>query len=217
MPANARLTFLSVHLHSNGLDTKAHLEVGFKFHPKGYKPRLNFQPLFVGNGPDLDIRAMEANQRVEAYFTLPQHAKIMTFEPHMHAPGVRMCVEAIWGVTVQTLNCAGYNHSWVRVYTYADNAAPLLPRGTILHVIGYFDNSPANKNVADPRNWSGSGHRSVDNMMIDLMQSIYLKDDEFEAELAKRRAALGLRPGQSTIGCPTCGAAPPVRTAGDPR
>jgi len=54
-------------------------------------------------------------------------------------------------------------------------------------------------------------------MMIDLMQSIYLKDDEFEAELAKRRAALGLRPGQSTIGCPTCGAAPPVRTAGDPR
>src|SRR5262247_3449797 len=60
LPANARLSFLSVHLHSNGLDTKAHLEVGFKFHPKGYKPRLNFQPLFVGNGPDLDIRAMEA-------------------------------------------------------------------------------------------------------------------------------------------------------------
>jgi hypothetical protein len=215
MPANARLSFLSVHLHSNGLDTKAHLEVGFKFHPKGYKPRLNFQPLFVGNGPDLDIRAMEANQRVDAYFTLPQHAKLMTFEPHMHAPGVRMCVEAIWGVTVQTLNCAGYNHSWVRVYTYADTAAPLLPKGTILHVIGYFDNSPANKNVADPRNWSGSGHRSVDNMMINLMQSIYLKDEEFEAELAKRRTTLGLRPGQSTIGCPTCGAPPPVRTAGD--
>src|SRR5262249_4411288 len=101
LPANARLIFPSVHMHSNGLDTKAHLEVGFKFHPKDYKPKLKIQHLFVGNGPDLDIRAMEANQRADAYFTLPQNAKISTFEPHMHAPGVRMCLEAIWGITVQ--------------------------------------------------------------------------------------------------------------------
>ena len=116
---------------------------------------------------------MEANQRVDAYFTLPQHMKISTYEPHMHAPGVRMCLEAIWGVTVQTLNCSKYDHNWVRAYWYADDAAPLLPKGTILHVVGYFDTTPANRNVPDPRNWSGSGHRSVDNMMINLMQAIY--------------------------------------------
>jgi hypothetical protein len=216
IPANAKLTFASVHLHSNGLDTKARLEVGFKFHPKGYKPKVNFQPLFVGNGPDLDIRGMDANQRMDAYFTLPQHTKLMTFEPHMHAPGVRMCLEAIWGINVQTLSCAGYNHSWVRVYNYADEAAPLLPKGTILHVIGYFDNSPANKNVADPRNWSGSGHRSVDNMVINLMQAIYLNDEQFQSELAKRREKLGLKGGETVIGCPLCGVVPaPARTAGN--
>jgi hypothetical protein len=215
LPANARLSFFSVHMHSNGLDTKAHLEVGFKFHPKGYQPKLRFQELFVGNGPDLDIRAMDANQRADAYFTLSQHAKISTFEPHMHAPGVRMCMEAIWGITVQTLSCAGYNHSWVRVYSYADDAAPLLPKGTILHVVGYFDNSPGNRNVADPRNWSGSGHRSVDNMMINLMQAIFMNDDQFQAEVAKRREALGLKPGESVLGCPTCGTPPPARTAGN--
>jgi hypothetical protein len=215
MPANARITFNSVHLHSNGIDTKARLQLGFKFHPKGYKPKVNFQNLFVGNGPDIDIRAMDANQRVDSYFTLPQHTKISTFEPHMHAPGVRMCLEAIRGITVQTLSCAGYNHSWVRVYNYADDAAPLLPKGTILHVVGYFDNSPANKNVADPRNWSGSGHRSVDNMVINLMQVIYLNDEQFQAELAARREKLNLKEGQTLIGCPLCGApAPPVRAAG---
>jgi hypothetical protein len=215
LPANARLTFNSVHLHSNGIDTKARLQVGFKFHPKGYKPKLIFQELFVGNGPDLDIRAMDANQRVDSYFTLPQHTKISTFEPHMHAPGVRMCLEAIRGITVETLSCAGYNHSWVRVYNYADDAAPLLPKGTILHVVGYFDNSPANRNVADPRNWSGSGHRSVDNMVINLMHVIYLNDEQFQAELAARREKLNLKEGQTVIGCPLCGApAPPVRSAG---
>jgi mono/diheme cytochrome c family protein len=215
LAADSLLTFNSVHLHANGLDAKAHLEVGFKFHPRGYKPTMNFRQLFVGNGPDLDIKGMEANQRVDAYYTLPQHTKISTYEPHMHAPGVRMCLEAIWGVTVQTLNCSKYDHNWVRAYWYADDAAPLLPKGTILHVVGYFDTTPANKNVADGRNWSGSGHRSVDNMMINLMQAIALTDEQFDAELAKRRQRLGLKEGQTVIGCPMCGAAPtPARTFG---
>ena len=208
LPANSMLLFQSVHLHANGTDTKAHLEVAFKFHPRGYKPTYTFRQLFVGNGPDLDIKPMEANQRVDAYFTLPQHTKISTYEPHMHAPGVRMCLEAIWGVTVQTLNCSKYDHNWVRAYWYDDDSAPLLPKGTILHVIGYFDTTPANRNVADPRNWSGSGHRSVDNMMINLMQAITLTDEQFEAEVAKRRQQLGLKPGQTVIGCPTCSAPP---------
>jgi len=212
LPANSSILFNSVHLHANGADSKSHLEIGFKFHPRGYKPTMNFRQLFVGNGPDLDIKAMDANQRVDAYFTLPQHTKISTYEPHMHAPGVRMCLEAIWGVTVQTLNCSKYDHNWVRAYWYEDDAAPLLPKGTILHVVGYFDTTPANRNVPDPRNWSGSGHRSVDNMMINLMQAITLTDDQFDAEVAKRRQKLGLKPGQTVIGCPTCGA-PPKATA----
>jgi mono/diheme cytochrome c family protein len=216
LPANSMLLFQSVHLHANGVDTKAQLEVAFKFHPKGYKPAFTFRQLFVGNGPDLDIKPMEANQRVDAYFTLPQHTKISTYEPHMHAPGVRMCLEAIWGVTVQTLNCSKYDHNWVRAYWYEDDAAPLLPKGTILHVVGYFDTTPANRNVADPRNWSGSGHRSVDNMMINLMQAITLTDAQFEAEVATRRQRLGLKPGQAVIGCPTCGATPRAASPATP-
>ena len=208
LAANSLLAFSSVHLHANGVDAKAHLEVGFKFHPKGYKPTMNFRQLFVGNGPDLDIKPLEANQRVDAYYTLPQHMKISIYEPHMHAPGVRMCLEAIWGVTVQTLNCSKYDHNWVRAYWYADDAAPLLPKGTILHVVGYFDTTPANRNVPDGRNWSGSGHRSVDNMMINLMQAIGLSDEQFQAEIEKRRQRLGLKEGQTVLGCPLCGGGP---------
>jgi hypothetical protein len=177
---------------------------------------MNFRQLFVGNGPDLDIKGMEANQRVDAYYTLPQNTKISTYEPHMHAPGVRMCLEAIWGITVQTLNCSKYDHNWVRAYWYEDDAAPLLPKGTILHVVGYFDTTPANRNVADGRNWSGSGHRSVDNMMINLMQAISLTDEQFEAELTKRRQRLGLKEGQTVLGCPTCGVAPARPPASPP-
>ena len=74
----------------------------------------------------------------------------------------------------------------------------------------------ANRNVPDPRNWSGSGHRSVDNMMINLMQAITLTDEQFEAEVAKRRRQLGLKPGQTVIGCPTCSATPRATPATTP-
>jgi hypothetical protein len=45
-------------------------------------------------------------------------------------------------------------------------------------------------------------------MMINLMQVITLTDEQFEAELTKRRQVLGLKGGETVIGCPLCGAAP---------
>jgi hypothetical protein len=98
----------SVHLHSNGRDTKGHLEIGFKFHPKGYEPALKAsQSRSLGNGVDISIRPMEANQQLHAYTVLQDHTKVTSFEPHLHAPGARMCLEAIWGYNIQTLTCAG--------------------------------------------------------------------------------------------------------------
>ena len=202
--AGSKILFPSAHLHSNGRHTRAHLEIGLKFHPEGYEPTRTVQII----GPatlDLDIRPMEADQKFEAFSTLMEHTKMMVYEPHMHAAGVRMCLDAIWNNTIETLSCAGYNHNWVRVYTFEDDYAPLLPKGTILRITGYFDNTPTNPNVSDPRNWSGLGHRSIDNMMINIGQAVFLDDEEFAQELATRRERLALQPGETTIGCPLCG------------
>ena len=58
----------------------------------------------------------------------------------------RACVSRRFGATTsRRCSCVGYDHNWVRGYSYADDAAPLLPKGTILHIIGYFDNTPANQ------------------------------------------------------------------------
>jgi hypothetical protein len=205
LKAGSKLVFPSAHLHAAGADTKTRVDIGFKFHPKGYQPKKRVRGLDVTATLDLDIRPMEANQKIEAFTTLNDNVKMLVFEPHMHAAGVRMCLDAIWGSTVQTLSCAGYNHGWVRVYSYADAAAPLLPRGTILRVTGYFDNTPANRNVVDPRNWSGLGHRSIDNMMINIGQVIVLSDEELQQEMAQRRETLQLKEGQTVLGCPLCG------------
>ena len=194
----------SVHLHSNGLDTNGHLEIGFRFHPKGYEPKYERAILGLGNGVDISIAGNQDGQELHAYRVLEEHTKIITFEPHLHAPGERMCLEAIWGYTVETLSCVGYDHNWVRGYAYEADAAPLLPKGTILHIVGYMNNTETNPNVPDPRNWQGSGNRSVTNMFIDLGMRVTMNDEQFQQEMAGRRQALDLGPNDHVIGCPLC-------------
>jgi hypothetical protein len=193
----------SAHIHSNGRDTTSHLEFGYKFAPKNYKPEYKRAQVGLGNGVDIDIKAMTTDQQLHAYTVLQQNTKLVSFEPHLHAPGTRMCLEAIWGYNIQTLSCVGYDHNWVRGYSYADDVAPLLPKGTILHIVGYMNNTPSNKNVPDPRNWQGSGNRSIANMFIDLGNRVALTDEQFQDEM---KARIAQNPGKDIIlGCPLCG------------
>ena len=211
LQANSALSLSAGHLHANGRETKAHLEFAFKFFPNGYKPIYRRSTLRLGNGIDIDVKPNRANQELHAYAVLQEHTKIIAFEPHLHAPGVRMCLEAVWGHNIQTLNCVGYDHNWVKQYVYDDDAAPLLPKGTIVHLIGFLDTTPANKNPADPRNWAGGGRRSVANMFIDLGYSVSLTEDQFQAEMARRRHNMKSR-NDYDIGCPLCWAPPPPQT-----
>jgi hypothetical protein len=207
LQANSSLSLAAGHLHANGRETRAHLEFAFKFFPRGYQPLYRRSNLRLGNGIDIDVKPNQANQELHAYAVLQEHTKIIAFEPHLHAPGVRMCLEAIWGHNMQTLNCVGYDHNWVKQYVYDDDAAPLLPKGTIVHLIGFLDTTPANRNPADPRNWAGGGRRSVANMFIDLGYSVALTEEQFQAEMAKRRTKMTSR-NDYDIGCPLCWAPP---------
>jgi mono/diheme cytochrome c family protein len=204
MRVGSTISFPSVHLHANGKDTTASLKIGLKFHPVGYKPQIQSTLISIGTD-DLDIPGGASGIQQSATMTLTQPTKLTVFEPHMHATGVRMCLEATYGSQTETLNCSGYDHNWVKTYAYQEDAAPLLPRGTVLKVTGYFDNTPANKNVVDPRNWSGLGHRSIDNMLVMIAQGVSLNEEQFAREIAARRTALHLAEGQSAPGCPLCG------------
>ena len=204
LEAGAVLDLHNAHLHSNGRETRAHLKFAFRLHPRGYEPSVKYARSVVGNGVDIDIKPSQAGQELHAYRVLEQHTKLVSFEPHQHAPGTRMCLEAIWGHNIETLSCVGYDHNWVKQYIFEDDHAPLLPKGTILHIIGWLDTTAANRNVADPRNWSGGGRRSVANMFIDLGLAYELTDEQFEQEMAARRARLGLARNDHLIGCPLC-------------
>ena len=181
--AGSRVGFANVHMHANGKDTTGHLEIAFKFHPKDYKPKFVERLMPIGTG-DIDIRPMEvgpegrgvhdADAADESHRLRAAHAR--GGGPHVLRRDLRIAHgNARAARATTTAGCAPISTK--------TTAAPLLPRGTILRVTGYYDNTPANRNVVDPRNWSGLGHRSIDNMNIMIMQGVSLTDEQFQEEV----------------------------------
>jgi hypothetical protein len=197
----------NLHVHSPGVtgaDRQAILNLGLKFHPKGYAPKFR-EGGFRPSVSELDIRTDSSNQRYDAYWVAPEPIKLLSYEPHMHATGMRMCMEAIYSRAVETISCAGYDHNWVRNYQYDDNVAPLLPKGTIIHIISWFDGTAKNSNIIEPRNTTVWGRRSVQNMLGADNKAFFLTDAQYQEELAKRREYLDRTQGWDTvIGCPGC-------------
>jgi hypothetical protein len=206
IPARAVFSW-SFHVHSPGVpgaDREAVLNLGMKLHPKGYAPKFREAGIRPSIS-ELDIRPDSSNQRYDAYWVAPQAFKLLNYEPHMHATGMRMCMEAIYERAVETISCAGYDHNWVRSYQYDDNAAPILPKGTIIHILSWFDGTAKNNNIIEPRNETVWGRRSVQNMLGADNKVFLLTDQQYQEELAKRRAYLNRTEEWDTvIGCPDC-------------
>jgi hypothetical protein len=205
LPAGGYINWGSMHIHSAntaGSERYARMDVGFKLHPKGYTPSREFRAYSFGR-TEIQVDANNASEREDAYFVAPQAMKLTNYEPHMHANGVRMCLQAIYGRVVQTINCSGYDHNWVRNYQYEENYEPLIPKGTILHAISWFDNSAKNANVIDPRNAATFGNGSLSNMFIVFNQAEFLTDEQYQLEVAKRKEFLALT-GEENVGCPAC-------------
>ena len=194
LKADSALTY-TVHMHSIGVETPVRVDVGFVFHPKGFEPQYSqsgYNAGLVGGSQvreDLIMPAGQDDIRFDSIQTMTQNGVLTTFEPHMHMSGKRMCVEAQYpNGHREVLNCAGYNHNWVKTYVYEDDVAPLLPKGTILHITGWYNNSRSNPRNVEPRNWKTGGNRSIDEMFVFLPKITLLSDEQFAEEVVRREA-----------------------------
>ncbi len=186
--AGSKINF-NMHYHSVGEEIKDRTRIGIVFYPKGEVPKHIMTTILSPNADDLDIPAGADNVRSDAYYKLERNARLVGFMPHMHNRGKRQCLEAIFpNMSVEQLNCVNYDFQWQIVYNYADDVAPLLPAGTIIHVISWHDNSAANRNNPDPRNWVGFGHRTTDDMARHWLTYYAMSDEDFQAEVEARAA-----------------------------
>ncbi len=183
-----------MHYHAVGEEITAHTELAVYFYPKGQEPKhrevLALFNTFTGGFRALDIPPNKVTT-TESFVPLKENARIENFQAHMHLRGKGMSMEALYpdGRREMLSQINDFNFNWHNMYIYADDAAPLLPKGTILHFIAWYDNTANNKSNPDPDQWVGWGDRTVDEMGHAWINITYFHDDEFKAELAKREAA----------------------------
>jgi hypothetical protein len=180
------------HLHATGEEVTGGSELGLWFYKKGEEPKK--RSYLIGfTGIDrtkmLDIPP-NSLAMTEGFTVLKENALIENFQPHFHLRGKAMQVEAILpDGSRQIISYVGnFNFNWMTNYIYDDDAAPLLPKGTVIHVSAWYDNTKANKNNPDPDQWVGYGDRTVDEMAHAWMNVVYFNDAEYKALEAERKA-----------------------------
>jgi hypothetical protein len=189
-----------IHYHAVGEDITDSVELGIYFYPKGQEPKYrtvlgSFESI-AGGKEALDIPPNSIAVTSDTH-VMKRAGRIENFQPHMHLRGKAMLMEAILpDGTTRTLSYVNnFQFNWHLNYVYADDAAPLLPRGTILKFTSWHDNTAANKDNPDPNQWVGWGERTVDEMAHAWVNITYMSDEDYAAELARRN---GPRPVAST-------------------
>jgi hypothetical protein len=181
-----------IHYSNGGEDVTDVVELGVYFYPKGQEPKYRQVLHLMGgtNAAGVDIPPNTVKQ-TEGFFVMRENGRVESFQPHMHLRGKAMEMTAILPTgQVQVLSkVSNFNFNWMTSYFYSDDAAPLLPKGTILKITAWHDNTSANKNNPDPNVWVGYGDRTVDEMAHAWVNVTYMNDADFKAELEARRAA----------------------------
>lgn len=182
-----------MHLHAVGEEIRDHAELAVYLYPKGQEPKYRTRLTLFGatatQGSLLDIKPNSISE-TQGFHVLPQPARLENFQPHMHLRGKAMAIEAILpDGTRQMLSYVDhFNFQWMTNYIYADDAAPVLPKGTTIHVTAWHDNTAANPNNPDPQQWVGWGDRTVDEMAHAWVNVTYISEQDYQDWVAKHKA-----------------------------
>ena len=192
LKAGSRLGF-DIHYHSVGEELTDSTDVGIWLYPKGYVPkyRVYAQAMGVQHAMQtLDIPPGKVTVH-HAYVPMRLPARLENYQPHMHVRGKAMSMEAIYpnGRTEMLSHVSNFDFNWHVNYVYTDDSAPVLPKGTILHLTAWHDNTASNRANPDPTQWVSWGQRSYDDMYHAHVNVTYLTDEDYEQIIEDRKNA----------------------------
>jgi hypothetical protein len=164
LPAGSDLIF-EIHYTPSGKRQTDRSSAGFVF---ADKPAVR-----IINGAMIHSIAIPAGaqaHREEASLVLSRDVEIRAIQPHMHLRGVGFEVHAIYptGQDETLLKLRRYDFNWQLTYELQRPAR--LPRGTVLKMLGIYDNSannPVNPNPAADVFW---GEKTSAEMFMAVLQ-----------------------------------------------
>jgi hypothetical protein len=181
-----------IHYSAAGEDISDDVQLGIYFYPKNetpkYRTALSLYSGIQGGNRALDI-APNTVSVTQNFHVMRRAGRVENFQPHMHLRGKAQMLEAILpnGQQMVLGHVNRFEFNWMNNYVFDDDYAPLLPKGTILKVTSWHDNTAANKNNPDPNQWVGWGDRTVDEMAHLWINITYMGDEDFNKEVEARK------------------------------
>jgi hypothetical protein len=136
-----------VHYAPTGKQTTDRSRIGLIFATQ--PPKVRVAEIGIANR-NLRIPAGASRQRIDTHVTLQQDTTVLSVWPHMHLRGTALQLRAVYpsGESEMLLDVPRYDFNWQMSYVLA--RPRLLPKGTRLETVTYFDNSPNNPYNPNP-------------------------------------------------------------------
>lgn len=193
LPANSLVRW-DVHYYPIGEDLKDDvIEMGLWLYPEGHRARYkqdlkSYTLLMKGGELEIPPHGTAMTQGFHAFKT---PVRIDSFQPHGHFRLVAMTLEIFYPETGKlelVSSVSNWTNTWHTNYVYEDDAAPLVPKGAVLVLTGYYDNTAANRQNPDPDQWVGLGSRTADEMSHAWIAVTHLDEEGYARLLSEREA-----------------------------
>jgi mono/diheme cytochrome c family protein len=175
------------------------VEVGLWFFPEGQTPRFategdvqwDSQRSATIDGAEFTTQQLvippHGYLTTQGVHVLDQNTRLHSCRGHMHFRGSAQQLEAVYPDGHTEVLCrVNWNSHWHITYLFEDNVMPLLPKGTVLLVTAWYDNTVNNPVNPDPDQWVIFGRRTGDEMSHMWIGATYLSDEDFEFLKAQR-------------------------------
>lgn len=197
LPANSMVKW-DVHYWPFGEEVQDDvIELGIWLYPEDHKEKARYKQdlklyTLLMKGKELEIPP-HGTAMTQGFHSFKTPVRIDSFQPHGHTRLVGMTAEIFHpetGKLEMISSVSNWTNQWHTSHVYDDDYAPLLPKGAVLVLTGYYDNTAKNKGNPDPDQWVGGGSRTSDEMSHAWITVTHLDDEGYKQMLAERESRL---------------------------
>ena len=149
-------------------------------HQAKHKQDLKLYSLLMKGG-DLELPP-NGTAMTQGFHSFKTPVRIDSFQPHGHFRLVAKTLEIFYpdtGKLEMLSSVSNWTNNWHTSHIYDEASAPLVPKGAVLVVTGYYDNTTGNKGNPDPDQWVGLGSRTADEMSHAWIAVTHLDDETY--------------------------------------
>jgi mono/diheme cytochrome c family protein len=190
-PANSMVAW-DIHYYPSGEEVVDDVvEIGLWLYPTDFDPETLYRQtlsLYNLQGGDFDIPP-HGTLMTQGFHRFTTPVRIDSFQPHGHLRLIGKKLEIFYPETGRlelVSQITNWNPGWHLSHMYEDHVAPLVPRGAVLVITAWYDNTADNRYNPDPDQWVGVGNRTTDEMSHAWIAVTHLDDEGYERLLAER-------------------------------